>query len=214
MRVEDVQARCEVLAVQPQFFADIGLREWPDGTSSGRYRFRHALYRQVLYEGLGTVRRRHLHRRIGLCLEVGYGAQAGEIAAELAVHLERGGDILRAVHYWQHVGDNAVRRNVHSEAIAALKKGLALLATLPESSERTQQELALQLALAERLRATKGVVSPDVGEVYSRASTLCQQTEERSLRARVLWGLSQFQMPQGPGATAGALAQQRLDLAQ
>jgi hypothetical protein len=53
----DVEARCEALAAQHQFLDDIGLREWPDGTSSGRYRFAHALYRQVLYEGLGTARR-------------------------------------------------------------------------------------------------------------------------------------------------------------
>ena len=94
------------------------------------------------------------------------------------------------------------------------KKGLALLATLPESPERTQQELALQLALGELLRATKGVGSPDVGEVYTRAYTLCQQTGETPQLARVLWGLSQFQMTQGQVATAGELAQQLLDLAQ
>ena len=90
--VEDVEARCEALAAQHHFIDDIGLREWPDGTSSGRYRFQHALYQQVLYEGLGTARRRQLHRRIGARLEAGYGAQAGEIAAQLAVHFERGGE--------------------------------------------------------------------------------------------------------------------------
>ncbi len=212
--LEDVEASCEELAARRQFFEDIGLREWPDGTSSGRYRFTHALYRQVLYEGLGTVRRRHLHQRIGLRLEAGYGAQAGEIAARLAVHFERGGEIRRAVHYWQQAGENAARRNGHSEAIAALKKGLQLLATLPESPERTQHELALQLSLADLLRATKGVGSPDVGHVYSRAHTLCQQTGETLQIARVLWGLSQFQMTQGHGETAIELAQQLLDLAQ
>jgi predicted ATPase len=212
--VEDVEAQCEVLAAQGRFLDDIGLGEWPDGTSSGRYHFTHALYRQVLYEGLGTVRRRQLHRRIGMGLEAGYGAQAREIAAELAVHFERGGEIPRAVRYWHHVGDNAVRRNSHSEAITALKKGLQLLATLPESPERTQQELALQLALSDLLRATKGVGSPDVGDVYTRAYTLCQQMGETPQLARVLWGLSQFQMTQGQVATAGELAQQLLDLAQ
>ena len=211
--VEDVEAQCEGLAAQQHFLDDIGLRAWPDGTSSGRYRFTHALYRQVLYEGLGTVRRRHLHRRMGVRLEAGYGAQVAEIAARLAVDFERGGEIPRAIHYWQHVGDHAARRNAHHEAIAALKKGLPWLATLPESPERTQQELALQLALADLRRATKGVGSPDVGEVDTRAYTLCQQTGGTPPLARVLWGLSPFQMTQGQVATAGALAQQRLDLA-
>ena len=124
--MEDVEASCEALAAQQHFLDDIGLREWPDGTSSGRYRFVHALYRQVLYEGLGTARRRQLHRRIGLRLEAGYGAQAKEIGAQLAVHFERGGEIPRAVDYWQQAGDNAARRNAHPEAIAALRKGLGI----------------------------------------------------------------------------------------
>jgi len=212
--VEDVEVQCEVLAAQHQFLDDIGLREWPDGTSSGRYQFTHALYRQVLYEGLGTARRRQLHRRIGLRLEVGYGVQAGEAAAQLAVHFERGGEISRAVHYWQHVGDHAARRNAHHEAIAALRKALALLATLPENPERTQHELAQQLALGELLRPTKGLASPDVGDVYSRAYTLCQQVGETPQLARVLWGLSQFHMTQGQLATAGEFGQQLFDLVQ
>jgi predicted ATPase len=115
-----------------------------------------ALYRQVLYEGVGTGRRRHLHRRIGVRLEAGYGVRAREIAAPLAVHFERGGEIPRAVDYGQQASEHAARRNAYPEALAALKKALALLATLSESAERTERELALQLALAELLRATKG----------------------------------------------------------
>jgi predicted ATPase len=212
--VEAVEAWCEALAAQGQLLKDIGLRAWPDGTSSGRYQFTHALYRQVLYEGLGSARRRQVHRRIGLCLEAAYGAQAGAIAPRLAVHFERGGEISQAVQYWQQVGENAARSNVDAEAIVALRKGLALLASLPESPEQTRQELALQLALADLLRTTKGLGSPDVGDVYTRAYALCQQTGEAPQLARVLWGLSQFHLTQGHVATAGAVAQQLLDLAQ
>jgi len=145
--VEDVEARCEALVAQQHFLEDIGLQEWPDATSSGCYRFAHALYRQVLYEGLGTARRRQLHQRIGARLEAGYGAQAGTVAAPLAVHFERGGDIQRAVYYWQQAGDNAARRNAYPEALAHLTRGLELLATLPDSPERARHELSLQLLL-------------------------------------------------------------------
>jgi predicted ATPase len=141
--VEAVEAACEGLAAQGRFLDDVGLRAWPDGTSGGRYQFTHALYRQVLYEGLGTARRVQLHQRIGARLEVGYGARAGEIAARLAVHFEPRGDIPRAVDYWQQAGENAARRNAYPEAVAALRTGLALLNTLLESPERTSTELAL-----------------------------------------------------------------------
>jgi predicted ATPase len=212
--VEDVEAVCEGLAAQQHLLDDAGLQVWPDGTSGGRYRFQHALYQQVLYEQIGTVRRRQLHRRIGERLEAGYGARATEIAAQLAAHFERGGAPAQAVCFAQQAADNAARRNAHHEAITALTQGLALLASLPESPERARHELTLQLTLGEILRTTQGLGSPEVGEVYTRASTLAQQVGEMSQLARGLWGLSQFHMTQGQMATAYALAQRLLDLVQ
>jgi predicted ATPase len=212
--VEEVEAVCEGLAAQQHLLDDAGLRVWPDSTRGGRYRFQHALYQQVLYEQIGTARRGQLHRRIGVRLEAGYGARAGELAAQLALHFERGGETSQAVRYAQQAAENAARRNAHHEALAALSKGLALLATLSESPERVRHELALQLTLGELLRATKGVGAPDVGDVYTRAYTLAQQVGETPQRIRVLWGLSQFHMTQGQMATADALAQRLLDLVQ
>ena len=212
--VEDVEVVCEGLAAQQHLLDDAGLRVWPDGTSGGRYRFQHALYQQVLYDQIGTARRMQLHRRIGVRLEAGYGARAGEIAAQLAVHFERGGEVPQAVQYWQQAAENAARRNAHHEAITAMSKSLALLATLPESPERSQHELALQLTLGELLRTTQGVGSPDVGDVYTRAYTLAQQVGETPQLVRVLWRLSQFHMTQGQMATADALAQRLLELVQ
>ena len=177
--VEEVDTVCEELAAQRHFLNDTGLIAWPDATSGGSYRFQHALYQQVLYEQLGTTRCVQLHRRIGVRLEAGYGARAGEIAAQLAVHFERGGELPRAVHYWRQAGDNAARRNAYHEAIAALRKGLALLATSPESLERSQHELALQLTLGELLMAAQGMASLEAGEIYSRAHVLCQQGGRR-----------------------------------
>src|SRR5262245_33523781 len=141
--VAAVEAQCEAVAAQHHFLDDIGVTVWPDATQGGRYRFQHALYQQVLYEQVGTARRMQLHQRIGARLEVGYGARAGEIAAHLAVHFERGGEVQRAVHYWQQTGDNAARRYAYPEALASLRKGLTLLASLPESPARTQDELTL-----------------------------------------------------------------------
>jgi adenylate cyclase len=211
--VDDVEALCHGLAAHARFITDTGLTVWPDGTSSGSYRFHHALYHQVLYELLGTARRAQLHHRVGLCLEAGYGARAGEIAAQLAVHFERGGAIQRAVYYWQQAGANAARRNAHHEAIAALTKGLVLLETLPESPERAHDELTLLLNLGELLMATQGWGSPEAGEVYTRAHTLCDRVEEPRQRCQALQSLSRFHAMQAQLRTAGALGQQLFHLA-
>jgi predicted ATPase len=55
--MEDVEARCARLAARHHFIEDTGVMVWPNEISSGRYRFQHALYQQVLYEQLGTARR-------------------------------------------------------------------------------------------------------------------------------------------------------------
>jgi predicted ATPase len=212
--VEDVEAVCDELAAQRHFLADAGLTVWPDGTRAGGYRFQHALYQQVLYEQLGTGRRVQFHRRIGARLEAGYGAQAGEIAAQLAVHFERAGDIQRAVHYWQQTGDNAARRHAYPEALAALRKGLALLATLPESPERSRHEIILQLALGQLLMAAKGMASPEAGEVYSRAHALCHQVGGTPQLVRALWGLCMFHNAQGRLHTGREFGRQLFDLGQ
>jgi len=211
--VEEVEAACEGLAAQQHFLDDLGLTSWPDGTSGGSYRFRHALYPQILYEQLGSARRMRLHRRIGDCLEAGHGARTGEIAAQLAVHFERGGEVERAVRYLQQAADNAVRRYAHHEAIAALTRGLALLGTLPESPARTQRELALLLLLGQRLMVVKGYAAPEVGESYTRVHTLCQQVGEPLQRCQALQGLYRFHLAQAQLRLAGELSQQFICLA-
>ena len=154
-----------------------------------------------------------LHQRIGARLEAGYGARAREVAAQLAVHFERAGESQRAADYWQQTAENATRRKAYHEALAALKKGLTLLATLPESPERTQQELALQLPLGELVMAVKGRASPEAGEVYTRAHALCQQVGESRQLIRVLWGLMAFYNGHGRLRTSEELGWQLLDLA-
>jgi predicted ATPase len=211
--VEDVEAVCAGLAAQRHFIDDAGWTVWPDTSSGGRYRFQHALYQQVLYESLGTARRVQLHQHIGARLEAGYGARAGEIAAQLAVHYERAGEVQRAVHYWQQTGENAGRRHAYPEALAALRKGLALLATLPECPERAQRELTLQLSLGELLIAAKGTAAPEVGDVYDRACHLCHQLGETPQRFRTLQGLQRFHLVQAQLHAAGELAEQFTHLA-
>ena len=72
------------LARQGQFLEERGLEAWPDGTVSGRYGFRHALYQEVVYQRLGRGGGRGCIGRSGRGWRRAYGTQAGEVAAELA----------------------------------------------------------------------------------------------------------------------------------
>jgi predicted ATPase len=211
--VEAVDAVCDGLVTAQRVLEDTGVTVWPDGTRGSGYRFHHALSQQVLYEALGPTRRAQLHRQMGARLEAGYGARAGDIAAPLARHCERGGEVARAVHFLQQAADTATRRQAYPEAIAALRKGLMLLATLPESPARAQHELTLLLLLGPRLMAAQGYAVPAVGESYTRALTLAQQVGAPQQRGQALQGLARFQLLRAQVRRADALCQQCVQLA-
>jgi tetratricopeptide (TPR) repeat protein len=186
---ETIAVRCEQLAQRGQFITEEGFAEWPDGTFTMNYHFRHALYQEGVYARLGSGQKVRLHRLIGERREVGYGDQVGEIAGELALHFEQGRDYGRAVRYQQQAGENALRRNAYQEALSHLSQGLELLQTLPETSERKQQELALRLLLSTVLTATQGYASDELEQNLQRALVLCEEFNETIKLAPVLVGL-------------------------
>jgi predicted ATPase len=105
------------------------------------------------------------------------------------MHFERGRDFQRAVRYLQYAGENALQRSAHPEALQHLTQGLALLATLPETPTRVQQELDLQVALGQAWSATKSHAAPEVEQTYARAWALCAQVGETPQLFPTLWGL-------------------------
>jgi predicted ATPase/DNA-binding winged helix-turn-helix (wHTH) protein len=209
---EHVETRCDALARRGQFLVSRGIDEWPDGTVATRYRFSHDLYHEVLYDRVPANRRVRWHRQIGARLETGYGARARELAAELAMHFVRGRDLVRAVRYLHSAGEQALQRSAHQEAIAHFTHALTLLPRLPETPERTEQELQVHMALGPALIATKGYADPDVGHTYSRARELCQQVGETPHLFPVLLGLWVFHFVRGELQTARHEAEEFLRL--
>ena len=177
-------------------------------------RFRARTLPGGLYSRLTAARRVYLHRKIGVRVEAGYGPQAGEIAAELAMHFEQGRDTRRAVTYLQQAAHNALHKYANREAIDHLTKGLALLNTLPETPERTQQELDLLLALGPAWMAVKSVGAAELEHIYTRARELCQQLGETPQIFPTLAGLARFYNNRAELLTAHALGEQLFKLAQ
>jgi DNA-binding winged helix-turn-helix (wHTH) protein/predicted ATPase len=208
-----VEARCAGLVRREQFLRATGTSEWPDGTVAASFGFLHALYREVLYERVTAGRRIQLHQRIGEREEQAYGERASELAAELAVHFERGRDYRRAVQYLGQAAARASQRLAYVEAIGLLTKGLELLKTLPDTPERARQELTLQIALGAPLQLTRGYASPEVEATYARARELCRQVGETPQLFPVLLGLGRLYLARGQLQRARELREQLLALA-
>jgi predicted ATPase/DNA-binding winged helix-turn-helix (wHTH) protein len=212
--LEDVEVRCAALTRRGQFLQARETTDWPDGTVTAQYGFRHALYQEVLYDRVPVSRRVRWHRQIGTRLETGYGPRAREVATELAAHFVRGRDVPRAVQYLLYAGENALQRSAYPEAITHLTQGLTLLQQLPDTPQRTRQELHMQMALGSALRATQGFGHPEVAQVYARAQALCQQIGDTPALFPVLLGLRAFYTLRGELHTARELGEQLLQVAQ
>jgi predicted ATPase len=166
-----------------------GSSAWPDGTVVDGFAFRHPLYREALGAALPSRRRASLHLRIGALLERAYGERAPELAAELALHFEEGGDRARAARYRRLAAETAAGRYAFVEAETHLEKGLALLGEASPSPERDREEARLQSALGAVRTATRGYTAPEVEQAYTRALELSGGTSQESSAFPELWGL-------------------------
>jgi predicted ATPase len=210
---DQIEELCESLVEKQQFLNSSGIHELSNGEFSTCYEFRHSLYRQAIYRKLSDGYRSKVHRVLGLRGEELYGKLASEIAAELAMHFEQGRDYQRASKYLREAAENAIRRFAYQEAVGLSRRGLELLAKLPDTTERTHQELCLQLALGVPLIATEGYAAPSVGDVYRKARELCLRLGETPDVSEALWGLWTFHALRADLQTALEIAEEFLRLA-
>jgi predicted ATPase len=178
------------------------------------YLFKHALIWDAAYESLLKSTRQQYHQRIAQVLETQFPETTETQPELLAYHYTEAGLTEKAIHYWHQAGQSAVQRSAHTEVIAHLRKGLALLETLPETPQRLQREVHMDIALGASLIATKGYGAPEVEQTYLRAQHLCQHLQEPQQLFPVLRGLWNHYTIRAEHQTAHALGEQLLTLAQ
>ena len=129
LEATDVEDRCSSLTRELGLLVEMDVAEWPDGTVTAQYRFRHALYQEVLYGHLPPAHRVAIHRRIGERLAAAHGPRAGDIAAELAMHFERGRDFERAIPFLARAAETALQRAALRETLDYANAGVAAART-------------------------------------------------------------------------------------
>jgi len=179
-----------------------------------RYTFKHSLTQEVAYNSLLIERRKQLHEHAAEAIESRYAERLDDHLGELAHHYRLSGNVLKALEYIGRAGQQAAGRSTHAEAIGFFRAALQLLHNLPETPERSEQELALQLALGMSLQVLEGWSTPEIGNVYSRAHELCQQIGKTLHLFPALAGLLAFYVMRGELQTARGLAEQLLTIAE
>jgi len=177
------------------------------------YTFKHALVQEAAYASLLRERRRQLHAHIAQALE-GEFPEVAETQPELvAHHYAAAGLPAPAIDYYRRAADRAMAASANAEAIAHLTRGLELIASLPDSSERISREIDFRLALGAPLIAIKGFTSVEAQAAYTRAKELCAGAGKTPELFRSLMGLHVYHICRPDIETAWELSQELSNLA-
>jgi predicted ATPase len=143
---------------------------------TAEYLFKHALVQDTAYGTLLRGPRRDLHRRIAEALETRFPGLL-EVRPEIAAHhFGEALEVEKAVAYWRRAGQVSVAKSAVREATAQLRRGLDLLASLPDSRDRKRLELDLHVTLTAALMGAKGYADPEVAATLERSRRLVTET--------------------------------------
>ena len=153
------------------------------------YLFKHALVQDAAYGTLLRANRSVQHRRVAEALEKQFPETVEKQPEILAYHYTEAGLAEPAIAYWRKAGQRAAKRAANTEAIYHLRRGLAVLETLPDRAARADEELAMLLALGPALMSTRSSTAPEVQEVYGCARRIANDTGKVKELFATIFGL-------------------------
>jgi len=169
------------------------------------YSFRHALFREVLYDRMAPSTRAELHRKVGAALEDERAAGLAVSAAELAMHFERGRTPMAALRYYAEGAEASLLLLSPAECMSLTKRALTLLDHTPACAERTSLEITL--ATLRGVSAFHVLGAGDETKIaLQRACSLLADHPAHPMRGLALHGLGFLLTVRGEFADALATA--------
>jgi len=151
------------------------------------YAFTDNQVRDVLYEGVSTVRKRRYHLQIGQILEKLHAKSLVKHSDELAYHFEEGGNDAKALEYFLKAGDRARKVHANEEASSYFESALNLL-------DRTGGDVREKARVAEVLGNLKNwnMEYEASVEYFNKALVLLKETRDERGLARVYAKMSEM----------------------
>jgi predicted ATPase/class 3 adenylate cyclase len=174
------------------------------------YSFRHALVQDAAYASLLRDRRRVLHLQAAEALE--READDGTESEILAHHFAAAGLADRAIDHHLKAASQAQNRSAVAEMVSHLRRGLGLLAGLPDTIETRRRELQLQTALGRGLIDTMGSSSEEGHAAFERARALSLEVGDNALMLPILYGLQVYHFTKAEPETVIRYANEILEL--
>ncbi|APG93193.1 ATP-binding protein [Sinorhizobium americanum] len=177
------------------------------------YAFKHALVQDAAYESLLKSRRHHIHAIIASTLESEFPEVAEAEPETLARHYTSAQLPDQAAEYWLKAGQLALKRSANVEAVAHLRKGLQVVASLPSNEDRLRREIHLQNAMGVASMAVRGWGAPEVLRAFSSARMLCEELGDSNELFVAVRGEASYQLISGHLREANDLGCQCLRIA-
>jgi tetratricopeptide (TPR) repeat protein len=118
-------------------------------SSEERYKFDHALIREIIYSSMSKSRRRLMHKRIGNCIEKLYRNKLDDMIYYLAHHFYLGKDIEKTLLYSVLAGDRASKTYAPEDATSYYVMALRALEQMETKTENMVTKLGVVSKLGE-----------------------------------------------------------------
>ena len=212
--IADVEEQLMTLDRVYAFVRKVGETQWPDRSTSVRYRFVHALYQNALLGGLATSRRSSWSAKVADLLEARHGSHASEIAAELAVLHETAKTHDKAAMWFAVASGRARELFAYDEAESLAARGLRQVEAMVQGPERDARELEVRLALGVTSLLRRGYAAPETAHSMRRARELCAALGDAPALSSALWVLLLYLIAHGELAESEGIAEQLLRMAE
>ena len=156
---------------------------------SVRFAFKHVLLRDAVYNSLLRGKRQEIHADIAAVLGKHFRDVIENRPEILAYHYSQAGKNELAIRCWRESGRRALANSANVEAIGHFRNALQLLRALPDTPQRNNEEIEIQLALGIPLIAVRGYAAAETREAFSRACTLCLNLGSPPEYFQALFGL-------------------------
>jgi DNA-binding winged helix-turn-helix (wHTH) protein/tetratricopeptide (TPR) repeat protein len=194
---------CAALARRQRWLSDV----------DAEYVFRHALYREVLYQRIAPLARVGLHRKVAASLERERADGRNVSAAELASHFELGHDPMPALRYYAEAAESALLHFSPEQTMNCTERAMALLPLAELNDARTHLEVTLAALQGAATIQVLGIASDETKRAFERAQSLLQHVPQHPLRGLFLHALGLALCMRGELEEANALAQRSEALA-
>lgn len=207
-------------AVLQALAPDVNLDDWLSICSNAaildiqdeRWRFGHSKLRDQLVSTLKNQEKNTSYQTVAEAIESVY-PDDDEQAATLAHLWHIAEDSDKELHYARKAGFQAMSVTSNTQAIVYFERVLELLKNKPESRERTEQELEVQMPLSVALQQVHGYSPVEVEDAWLHSLDLCDTLGQPPQLVGALFGLCGVYMIRGEHDKAADMDNKIFELA-